>query len=292
MTTEWGPASIAVEDGTVTLPDGRHLGYIEYGERSAPPLLLFPGSGGSRYYNPSVSAEPAVPVRLFTIERPGFGRSDMQPGRTLRDWARDVVGFADALGLERFAIVGYSRGGPHALACGAEIPERLTRIGVVSGIAPDAELYDFMDEDERTLVASAGDDPVAAVRTYLAGLDPIEDPTAFLRGPLPEVERQFLDDPRTREMYEASLREHYMPQGEEGDAWEVIATNADAWGFALSEIATPVHVWHGRLDQIALPAHADYLNEHLPNVETTFWPDEGHVGILARWPEVVAALVG
>lgn len=292
MTGDWGPASTTIEDGTVTLPDGRRLGYIEYGERSAPPLLLFPGSGGSRYYNPSVSAEPAVPVRLFTIERPGFGRSDMQPGRTLRGWARDVAAFADALGIERFAVAGYSRGGPHALACGAEIPERLTRLGVVSGIAPHAELYDFMEEDEEQLIASAVDDPVSAVKAYLAGLDLTEDPTAFLRGPLPEVERRFLDDPPTREMYEASLREHYVRQGDEGDAWEALAIYADAWGFALSEVETPVHVWHGRLDQIALPAHADYLNEHLPNVETTFWPDEGHAGILARWPEIVAALVG
>ena len=292
MTSEWGPASVPIEDGSVTLPDGRRLAYVEYGERSAPSLLLFPGSGGSRYFNPSVSREPAFPVRLFTIDRPGFGGSDSQPWRTLRDWARDVGAFANALGIDRFAVVGYSAGGPHALACGAEIPERLTKVGVVSGIAPDPRLLDdLLDEDDRRLVVAAGADPVAAVTAYLGALGEPADPTAFLNGPLPEVERRFLDDPRTRAMYEASLWEHAR-QGDEGDAWETLAMFGDTWGFSLGDFGVPVHVWHGLLDRFVPPAHAEYLSEHLPDAETTLWPDEGHAGLLARWPEIVAALVG
>ncbi|MDP9302868.1 MAG: alpha/beta hydrolase, partial [Actinomycetota bacterium] len=201
-------ASISNADATVLLPDGRRLAYIEWGDRSGPAVLLFHGGGGSRYFNPSVGAEPSEQIRLFTIDRPGFGGSDPQSRRPLRNWARDVSAFADALEIDRFAVVGFSAGGPHALVCGVEIPERLTALGVVSGVAPIPSVEEELDEAEQRLLLSAAEDPVAAVQAYVATLDPAADPTEILRGPLPEVERRFLDDAAIREMYERSLRGH------------------------------------------------------------------------------------
>jgi pimeloyl-ACP methyl ester carboxylesterase len=86
-------------------------------------------------------AEPIMhkyDIRLITPDRPGFGESDFQPGRTVRDWPADVVQLADALGLERFGIVGVSSGSPYVLACCAMIPERIERAGIVIGMTPDS----------------------------------------------------------------------------------------------------------------------------------------------------------
>ncbi len=78
----------------------------------------------------------ALGVRLFVLERPGYGLSDFQKGRQLLDWPEDVSAFADALGIDRFPVIGVSGGGPYAAACAYKIPQRVTRAAIVSGVGP------------------------------------------------------------------------------------------------------------------------------------------------------------
>ena len=75
-------------------------------------------------------------VRRITVDRPGVGFSDPHPGRTLLDWPDDVCALADALGLDTFAVLGTSGGGPYAAACAYALPERVTRAVLVSGLGP------------------------------------------------------------------------------------------------------------------------------------------------------------
>ena len=85
-------------------------------------------------------------IRLITYDRPGYGRSTRHHGRSVADAARDIADIADALGIERFAVVGRSGGGPHALACAALLPERTARIAVLVGFAaPDAAHFDAVE---------------------------------------------------------------------------------------------------------------------------------------------------
>jgi pimeloyl-ACP methyl ester carboxylesterase len=95
----------ARRDGGLSLPDGRSLAYAEWGTSSGPPVLLFHGGPGSRLFCPDYEATMSSGVRLITIDRPGFGGSDPHPGRTLLSWADDVAGLADALHLDRFAVI-------------------------------------------------------------------------------------------------------------------------------------------------------------------------------------------
>src|SRR5947209_14262034 len=116
-------------DQTVDLPDGRRLGYAEVGEPRGKPVLYFHGVPGSRLDFTAARCDEAlraVAVRFIGADRPGFGLSDKKPGRGHADWPADVSALADSLELDRFAVLGYSRGGPYALACAALIPERLT----------------------------------------------------------------------------------------------------------------------------------------------------------------------
>jgi pimeloyl-ACP methyl ester carboxylesterase len=125
---------------TITLRDGRRLGYAEYGSPGGKPLFFFHGFPNSRLLA-RLFTQAAVRrgVRIIALDRPGFGLSDFKRGRTLAGWPDDVVEAADALGIDRFAVLGYSGGGPYAAACAARIPERLTAVAIVSGLAPLCE---------------------------------------------------------------------------------------------------------------------------------------------------------
>lgn len=119
------------------LSDGRALAYREWGDLAGSPVVFVHGSPGSSVWSPDPhqDATRAAAVRLIAVDRPGFGGSDVLPGLTFGGWAADVAELADGLGLERFAMVGLSGGGPWAAACAALIPERLAAVGIASSRA-------------------------------------------------------------------------------------------------------------------------------------------------------------
>jgi pimeloyl-ACP methyl ester carboxylesterase len=127
-----------IADGQFQLCDGRRLGYAEYGDPAGTPVFFFQGTPSSRWVHPDESITSSLGVRLIVLDRPGFGRSDFQPGRTLLDWPDDVVEVADLQGIGRFAVVGLSGGGPYVAACAYKIPGRLTAAAIVGGGGPVA----------------------------------------------------------------------------------------------------------------------------------------------------------
>jgi pimeloyl-ACP methyl ester carboxylesterase len=124
----------------LTLPDGRNLGYAEFGDPNGAPCLYFHFTPGSRLEPVALFSGTRRTwlqgIRLIGVDRPGFGLSDPQPGRTLLDWPDDITALADHLGIERFAVLGASGGGGYALACAYALPQRLTAALVVSGLGP------------------------------------------------------------------------------------------------------------------------------------------------------------
>lgn len=133
------PAEAPREDLTVKLPDGRLLGYAEYGDPAGVPVLGFHGMPGSRFmFQLTHPVGVELGLRLLAVERPGFGLSTRHPHRSLRSYVADIAAFADALGLERFAVAGVSAGGPYAAACAALMPERVTALALISPVGPMA----------------------------------------------------------------------------------------------------------------------------------------------------------
>ncbi|MDA1004205.1 MAG: alpha/beta hydrolase, partial [Chloroflexi bacterium] len=135
--TDRQASTVTAERREITLADGRRLAYAEYGAPTGVPVFVFPGTPGSHLLS-SVAEQPALArgVRIIAPDRPGIGRSDDQPGRRFSDWPADVAQLADALGCERFAVVGISGGGPYALSCASALPARVTIAGIVSSPAP------------------------------------------------------------------------------------------------------------------------------------------------------------
>jgi pimeloyl-ACP methyl ester carboxylesterase len=121
------------------LPDGRMIGYAEYGTEQGKPLFYFHGWPSSRIEFGGYKGDEIawrLNVHVIAVARPGFGLSSYQPYHRLLDWPKEIAFLADHLGLQRFAILGYSANRPYTLACAYALADRLTAVGVVSGLAP------------------------------------------------------------------------------------------------------------------------------------------------------------
>ena len=123
----------------IKLKDGRMLGYDEHGAPEGKPIFYFHGHPGSRLdwklFDENDNAAE-LNARIIAVDRPGSGLSDFKRGRKILDWPDDVIELAEALQVDRFAVLGISGGGPYAAACAYKIPERLTATAIVCGMGP------------------------------------------------------------------------------------------------------------------------------------------------------------
>jgi pimeloyl-ACP methyl ester carboxylesterase len=208
------------------------------------------------------------------------------------DWAGDVAELADALEINRFAVVGTSSGGPYALACAVSLPARVRRVGLASTTVPLDEVpsaWEELDEKGRELVQLARDDPAEGVKAVVAGAGwLLEKPEMFLDFPRPEPDQRILEDPEVRAMYLQQILEA-VRAGLEGYGWdEVVERNP--WGFRLADVKAEVYLWHGDQDPYIPPSHVEAMANQIANCRTRFYPDEAHSLIVTRWREILAAL--
>jgi len=282
-------------DATITLADGRPLAYCEWGNPSGSPVLLAHGGPGSRLLCPDQDATAAAEVRLLTVDRPGYGGSGPRPEPTLLGWADDVQALADWLGLDRFAVVGWSAGGGYALACAARMPERISAVGLASCEGPYDEvpgaLEQGMSPEERRLFERIRRDPVAARGAVAAHVGWYQDPDRICgewerEGPAVDV--PILARPDVRDALTQMWREGAR-QGVGGlvDDWIALSL---PWGFPLAEVKVPVVVCQGELDHLVDPAHAHYFSAVLPNSRLVLYPQDGHLLLLQHWGEILAAV--
>src|SRR5574339_649251 len=282
------------------VPGERRLGYDERGPSDGKPLFYFHGSPSSRleaFLYLSDELLQSLNVRLIAADRPGMGLSDFQPGRRQLDWAQDVIALADHLGVERFAILAYSLGGPYALACAHAIPERLTKAGIVSGAAlfTIPELVQNINEGTRRFLSLPREKPWLS-RLFLglmlglpARIAPgmlIKNASALLPAPDTAV---LSEDPALQQGFVRSVREA-MRQGTRGAHHDSLLTVTNP-GFRLEDLRVPVLLWHGEMDQNIPLAMARYMANAIPNCEAKFYPGEGHLSLFKKHArEIVRSL--
>lgn len=284
-------------DDTVHLRDGRAIAYAEWGRADGPPVLFVHGTPYSRIWCPNVETTESLGVRLISVDRPGFGRSDVDPNLTIGGWPDDVVQLADALGIERFAIVGWSGGGMYAAGCAAKIPDRLIAVGVVAGaIGPvyeQPEGFERLDEEERRIFELARKDREAAAKLsadvpWLRDLP--ERPESLLEDyEIPDGDRWFHEDPERMAAILEAAREA-VRQGPWGAAWDYVAY-LTPWGFALEDISIEFHIWHGAQDTIMAAEDVEFWASRIPRSIVTVWPDAGHMVVSKHWEEILRMLV-
>ena len=278
---------------TIRLRDGRQIGYAEWGEPEGVPLFFFHGWPGSRLEGRlGDEAATEIGVRLIALDRPGMGLSDFQEGRTLVDWPDDVVEAAAALGLDRFAVLGISGGGPYAAACAWKLPNRVTGTAIVSSLAP----LDVpggvagMGRQNRLVFQLVGSVPVLGRALMAAMARSVKRrPDRILgRGVAAAEDKALLGLPGVQAILAESLSEAFR-SGSRGPAWEM-ALYARPWGFPLEDITTPVYVSHGEEDANAPVTMGRYLAATIPDCRAAFYPGEAHLHFLNRLPEILEAV--
>lgn len=281
-------------DDTIELEDGRELGYATYGPADGAPLIFCHGTPGSRYTrHPDRSFLERHGIRQVTLERPGYGRSTFQAGRALLDWPEDVREATATLGYEEFAIAGISGGGPHALACAARIPDRLTAVVILNGVGPVSApgATDGMALRNRLSLYLGRLPLLGRIRTWLAVRAIRNDPDDVLdsiAASFADVDEELLQRPAVRAMFRQDLTEA-VRQGSKG--WSHDGNLVfGSWGFAVDETATHVDLWHGELDQNAPVPMARYVADELPSCTARIYSDEGHLLILDHWDEILSVV--
>lgn len=282
----------------IQLRDGRRLGFAEWGDPAGKPIFLFHPLPGSRLFrHPDDSIASSLGVRLITIDRPGFGLSDPRPGRKLLNWPEDVVRLADALNIDRFAIMGVGAGGAHALACAYIIPRRLVTIGLISSLSPlnrPGARINMIAMLRNSYIMAFRTPTLLRLTMYFGAREAQSYPEKYLSridDPLlPEADRVLLlQNADIRSMSVESIAETFRI-GSTPYSDEMILL-ARPWGFRLRDIPILVHLWHGELDVIVPAQMGYYLANELLACETHFFPGEGHALIFSRWSEILSALV-
>ena len=271
---------------TITLTDGRELEIEVSGPDGGPVLVFHHGTpGGSGQLRFMARAVHARGLRLVTWSRPGYGASTRQVGRTVADVVPDTAAVLDRLGAETCLVGGWSGGGPHALACGALLADRVRGVLCIAGVAPyEADGLDFMagmgaDNVEEFGAALEGE---ALMRPWLDAQRPEmlelsgDEVAAALGNLLPPVDGAVL----TGEVAEDLASQFRQALSASVDGWlddDLAFTRP--WGFGLADTAVPTYLWQGSEDLMVPFAHGQWLAERIPGVETHLEQGEGHLSI-------------
>jgi pimeloyl-ACP methyl ester carboxylesterase len=278
--------------------DGRQLAVRVSGNPDGHPVVYLHGTPGSRVGPfPSARVLYGLGVRLISFDRPGYGGSDRLVARLVADVVPDVRAIMDQLGMERFAVLGRSGGGPHALACAALMPDRVTRAGILVSLAPwQAQGLDWfagMAESnihEYTTAASEPESLIAELAQTAARIK--ADPTSHVStlGPeLPESDRRVVADTGIRALLAKNFAEA-LRDSAAGWIDDALAFCAP-WGFDPSDIKVPVLLWHGENDVFSPVAHARWLATQIPGAELWIRPNTAHFGALEVVPDVLSWLI-
>lgn len=280
---------IRMRDDSLLLPDGRTLAYTDLGAPDGAPVLYFHGAPTSRLDLVPYDAELArLGLRVFAPDRPGYGRSTPHPGRQLHDWPADVAALADHLGLDRFAVVGYSSGGPYALVSAALLPGRAIAAGVVAGVTDMgwAPAWEGIDEDEAELMRIGVEGAAVAWCEARYGVDGGRFAESGPEWAPADV--TLLENPDIAASMVETLGEGFR-QGVVGYAQD-ITVQGRPWAFDPGTIGVPVVALHGEADTVISTVHSRHTADLVPGAKLDLRPADGHLSIMARIPRLAADL--
>lgn len=271
------------------LGDGRTLAYTECGAPDGPAVLYFHSAPASRLELTFLEERfRELGVRVISPDRPGYGRSSFLPHRGLQDWPRDVAALTGHLRIDRFAVAGFSSGGPYAVACAAVMAGRITGTGVVAGVTDMgwAPAWDGFFEPEAELMRVG--DEAAAARWCEERYGPDGSGYAGLDLDLGPGDIQVLEDEATTTALFASMVEAFR-NGMAGYAQD-ITVQGRPWPFDPARITAPAKILHGAGDTFAPPAHARHTADIIPGASLTLLEGHGHLSLIQQIPGLAASL--
>lgn len=276
----------------IRLRDGRSMAYAEYGTPDG--FVVVNAHGGLACRLDVESADDvaaAAGIRLISPDRPGVGRSDPDSGRTTLSWASDVEELVDRLGVERFAVMGWSMGGQYAAAVGHALRHRVTRVAIVAGALPltGSGVFDQLPAMDRYLTRMSERAPWLARQWFrIMGLAPRLAPVLYGRlaaRDLGKADGAVIRGEGFRTFARMSREAIRQPAGavEEYRAW------MRPWGFAPEDLDVPVDIWAGTDDQLINPSWPQRLASRIPNATLNI-RDGGHFVAHLHYREIFDSL--
>jgi pimeloyl-ACP methyl ester carboxylesterase len=259
------------------LGDGRTLHVYDTGADDADGRLAVFWHHGT----PNIGAPPAplfaaaarLGIRWVSYDRPGYGGSTPYRDRDVASAADYVSSVADALGIDRFAVMGHSGGGPHALACGALLPERVLGAVSVAGLAPvgaeGLEWFAGMSDSGVASLRAAAEGRAAKERYEASGAE--YDPQMFT----PE-DHAALSGAWSWVLDVVNPAVEAGPDGLIDDDLAYVAP----WGFDPARLVAPTLFLHGGRDRVVPSSHGEWLARRCPSAELWLSADDGHISVL------------
>lgn len=279
-----------MRDQLIDLGHSRQLAYTDIGDAGWPSVFFFHGAPSSRlritYLEPEFLSRR---IRVISPDRPSYGRSTPQPGRTMMDWPTDVSALADYLGIARFIVAGHSSGGPYALACAAALPQRVSACITLGGVTDFGwqPAWDGYPEVEADVMRAPDEETASALCEVLFGADGSRFMAAF-NVDLSEADLRLYRDAVVAEQLRSARVEAFR-QGVAGYAQDVYIQGR-AWPFDASTITVPIVVAHGDVDTLLPLSHSRHTAEIIPGAVFRNFPDHGHFSILGELPMISASL--
>lgn len=279
------------------LADGRRLGFAEYGDPNGKPVLMMHDLWGTRLFrHPDDNILLDLGVRLIGIDRPGIGMSTRKPDRTLLQFADDVRLLAKALSLDSFALLGYSAGGPYALACAYQLANSVSRCAVVSSLPPmdDPQGFEAVNGNYARLFQIAANSPTL-IYLLMKGffwIDSRRAPDYFiteLSASMPKQDQAIIMQPQLFHL-RRMMWEEIRQNGSEGFVDELIA-QIQSWGFTLKDIQIPVDIWWGNSDTFVAPMVGKRMADYIPESTLHLIENSGHLILFSHWRAILENLI-
>lgn len=285
-------------EGNVAVSADRQLGFAEFGDPQGRAIFWLHGTPGARRQIPAEARAYAEleKVRLIGVDRPGIGSSTAHQYPNVLAFAEDLRAIADTLGIDNFAVVGLSGGGPYTLAAAAAMPDRVVAAGVLGGVAPyvgpDGIASGLMDLGSKVapVLELAGAPIRLAAATLIKLIAPVGSPVLEIYARIsPEGDRRLLGRPEFKAMFLDDLLNGGRKQLA-APFYDIVDFVRD-WGFRLDEVKVPVHWWHGDKDHIVPFAHGAHVVARLPEADMTVLPGESHLGGLGCAEEILRTML-
>lgn len=279
------------------LQDGRRLGFAQFGDAEGAPVIVFHDLWGNRNIrHPDDAILARLGIRLIGVDRPGYSMSTRKRGRSIMDVVDDVMLLSKALQLDSFAVLGFSAGGPYALACAYRFPQIVRRCAVIAPLPPMDHELGF-----RAL------HPLYARLFQLA-----RGNESFFR--LLMRGFFFFDSQRSADQYIRELGALLSPADQavlsninlfnaRRDAWEEIRSSGSenlvdemvtltrTWGFRLQSVQIPVDIWWGEVDAFCAPGVGERMAGMLPKAQFHLESQAGHFLLYSHWQSILQQLI-
>lgn len=275
---------------TITLRDGRTLGFAERGPAAGLPILFFGGLAHDR----AACLPPIKDVRLISVDRPGLGQSTRRDTPSIARFADDVEQLLDELDITRCAVLAWSAGGAYALACRAALGNRITAMTVAGGMSPPEATNGSRDVFARFMLQLAAISPhligaplyVLRRQAQLNG----ESLMRILYSRSPYCDRAVLAHPEIRELFKATYKSATWP-GVSGLIDEVTAL-ARPWDVDLDAIDGRIlRFIYGDRDQLTPARDGELLANRIGASSFQIVPGVGHMHLWVTWGELLEDLV-